>query len=117
MVNQLTNELRESLKEIIDEIKLSKDYQDYLRIEEKMKENEEITNLIKEIKDLQKELVKKEYYQKDLTSVKEEYESKLQKLNSYPLYQSYLESQRKVNEKLQCVRVEIQRFFDEITLS
>ena len=113
----MTNELRESLKEIIDEIKLSKDYQDYLRIEEKMKENEEITNLIKEIKDLQKELVKKEYYQKDLTSVKEEYESKLQKLNSYPLYVVYLESQRKVNEKLQYVRVEIQRFFDEITLS
>ena len=117
MVNQLTNELRESLKEIIDEIKLSKDYQDYLRIEEKMKENEEITNLIKEIKDLQKELVKKEYYQKDLTSVKDEYESKLQKLNSYPLYVVYLESQRKVNEKLQYVRVEIQSFFDEITLS
>lgn len=117
MVNQLTNELKESLKEIIDEIKLSKYYQDYLRIEEKIKENEEITNLIKEIKDLQKELVKKDYYKKDLSVIEEEYNNKLEELNSYPLYQSYLESQRKVNEKLQYVRVEIQSFFDEITLS
>lgn len=117
MVNQLTNELRESLNEIIEEVKLSKDYQDYLKIEDKLKGNKEITDLISDIKRLQKELVKKEYYQKDLTSVKEEYESKLQKLNSYPLYVVYLESQRKVNEKLQYVRVEIQSFFDEITLS
>lgn len=117
MVNQLTNELRESLKEIIEEVKLSKDYQDYLKIEDKLMGNKEITDLISDIKRLQKELVKKEYYQKDLTSVKEEHESKLQKLNSYPLYVGYLESQRKINEKLQYVRGEIQSFFDEITLS
>ena len=30
---------------------------------------------------------------------------------------SYLEKQKKVNEKLQCVKAEIQGFFDEITLS
>ena len=113
----MTNELRESLKEIIEEVKLSKDYQDYLKIEDKLMGNKEITDLISDIKRLQKELVKKEYYQKDLTSVKEEHESKLQKLNSYPLYVGYLESQRKINEKLQYVRGEIQSFFDEITLS
>lgn len=117
MVNQLTNELRESLKEIIDEIKLSKEYQDYLKIEDKLMGNKEITDLISDIKKLQQELVKKEYYQNDLTNIKEEYNSKLEELNSYPLYVVYLESQRKVNEKLQYVRVEIQSFFDEITLS
>ena len=59
MVNQLNNELRESLSEIIEEIKLSNEYQDYLKIEEKMKDNKEITDLISDIKKLQQELVKK----------------------------------------------------------
>ena len=117
MVNQLSNELRESLSEIIEEIKLSKEYQDYLKIEEKMKDNKEITDLISDIKKLQQELVKKEYYKNDLTNIKEEYNSKLEELNSYPLYVAYLESQRKINEKLQYVRGEIQSFFDKITLS
>ena len=117
MVNQLSNELRESLSEIIEEIKLSKEYQDYLKIEEKMKDNKEITDLISDIKKLQQELVKKEYYKNDLTNIKEEYNSKLEELNSYPLYVTYLESQRKINEKLQYVRGEIQSFFDKITLS
>ena len=117
MVNQLNNELRESLSEIIEEIKLSKEYQDYLKIEEKLKSNKEITDLISDIKKLQQELVKKEYYKNDLTNRKEEYNSKLEELNSYPLYVTYLESQRKINEKLQCVRGEIQSFFDKITLS
>ena len=113
----MNNELRESLSEIIEEIKLSKEYQDYLKIEEKLKSNKEITDLISDIKKLQQELVKKEYYKNDLTNRKEEYNSKLEELNSYPLYVTYLESQRKINEKLQCVRGEIQSFFDKITLS
>lgn len=117
MVNQLNNELKESLNEIVEEIKLSKEYQDYLKIEEKMKENKEITDLIGDIKKLQQELVKKEYYKNDLTVIKKEYDSKLEELNSYPLYVVYLESQRKINEKLQYVRGEIQSFFDKITLS
>lgn len=113
----MTSELRISLKKIVDEIKQSKDYQDYLKIENKMKNNEEIICLIEMIKDLQKQLVKNDYYKKDLSIIEEEYNNKLEQLNSYPLYQSYLEKQKKVNEKLQYVKTEIQCFFDEITLS
>jgi len=101
---------------VVDEIKLSKEYQDYLKIEEKLKSNKEIIDLINDIKELQKELVKSKYYKKDLTSVEKIYNKKLEELDSYPIYGAYLESQRKINEKLQYVRGEIQSFFDEITL-
>lgn len=117
MVNQLTNEIKEELKKIINEISSSGDYQEYLKISEKMKKNKEIITLIEEIKTLQKELVKNEYYKKDLTIIEKEYNEKLKQLNNYPLYQSFLEKQEKINDKLKYVKDEIQNFFDEIILS
>ena len=60
MVKQMNNEILENIEDIINTIKSSEDYKDYLYLKEKLSHHEKANTLISEIKKIQKELVKKE---------------------------------------------------------
>ena len=57
MVNQM-NEISNKVGELVDLIKQSDDYQEYISLMNIMKEDKDINFLIKEIKDSQKKIMK-----------------------------------------------------------
>ena len=114
MVRLLPKELEVAFDEILEEIQNSVDYQEYLELEEKMKQNKTIQDLILSIKCLQKELVRLEYNKDDLTDVALKYQEALAHLNDFPLYVVFVEKQKRVNEMLQNVKSQIEDFFDQI---
>lgn len=114
MVRLLPKELEVAFDEILEEIQNSADYQEYLELEEKMKQNKTIQDLILSIKCLQKELVRLEYNKGDLTDVALKYQEALAHLNDFPLYVVFVEKQKRVNEMLQNVKSQIEDFFDQI---
>ena len=114
MVRLLPKELEVAFDEILEEIQNSADYQEYLELEEKMKQNKTIQDLILSIKCLQKELVRLEYNKDDLTDVALKYQEALAHLNDFPLYVVFVEKQKRVNEMLQNVKSQIEDFFDQI---
>ena len=54
----VNNNITSKIDEIIDFIKNSKEYQDYLFLFDKLSKNDRCNSLIKQVKTLQKELVK-----------------------------------------------------------
>ena len=60
MVNILDNKVLKKIDEIIDYIKDSDTYKRFNIVEEQMSNNEELMSLIKEVKVIQQEIVKRE---------------------------------------------------------
>jgi len=110
----LPKELEDVFDDVLNEIKKGSEYQDYLELEQKMLQNQEIQDLICSIKKLQKQLVKLEYERKDTTEVNLEYQKNLELLNAFPLYVAFVEKQRQVNEVLQDVKFQIEDFFEQL---
>lgn len=83
------------IEDLFNSIKNSYEYKEYLNIGEVIKKDEEINNLISEIKSLQQKSVKLEYNNDDTyKEVDKEIDEKVKKLNSFPIYKEYL---RRVN--------------------
>ena len=66
MENQMRNKILEKTDEIIEIIKNSNEYQQYIEISNKMKDNKEIVSLINNIKKLQQKLVKEQSLGNDI---------------------------------------------------
>ena len=113
MVRLLPNELRCVFDDLIVTIQESKDYQEYLEFAYKMKKNNEIQALIREIKQLQKDLVQLEVHYKDTEAVTLQYQQKLEELESFPLYQEFLVRQKNVNIVLQMVKGQIEESLEK----
>ena len=83
------------IEDLFNSIKNSYEYKEYLNIGEVIKKDEEINNLISEIKSLQQKSVNLEYNNDDTyKEVDKEIDEKVKKLNSFPIYREYL---RRVN--------------------
>lgn len=94
---------------LFDSFENSKLYKDFVNVKKQLESNEEIMNIITRIKRLQKiatnnkdEMVEKEI--KDL----------YKKLESYPLYQSYLIIKDLVQDELFGVKEQFDSYFKEI---
>ncbi len=108
-MEMLTKEEKESLNNIITYIKESNDYKKLMYYKDKIKGNKKLLNLIKKVKDLQKEYIRN----KD-SKVKEELETKVEELNTYndfTLYNYYL---NKVNGSLDLIKNKINNYFDNL---
>lgn len=89
------------IEDLFNSIKNSKEYKAYLNIGEVIDQDEEIKNLVDEIKRLQQKSVKLEYDKDDsYKEVDKEIDMKVKKLNSFPLYQEYLRRMNKFNDIL-----------------
>lgn len=79
------------IEDLFNSIKNSYEYKEYLNIGEVIEKDEEINNLINEIKTLQQKSVKLEYNNDDTyKEVDKEIDEKVKKLNSFPIYKEYL---------------------------
>lgn len=98
-----------ALNDVIDCIKNSPEYIECVELKKKMDSNEEITKLIKDIKLLQKKLLRT-----DSIEVQEELDSKINRLNEIPIYSIYNQKLNVVNEKISYVNDELNDYFYKV---
>ena len=101
-MEKLSKEVLEKIDELVSYIKESKEYQKYINIRNKLDDNMNIKKLIEDVKKIQQELVKSEYY-KDIEKakiLKESLDSKNKELKSYPIYNEYEHAIEELNEIL-----------------
>ena len=106
MVRQLNKKIENKLESIIDYIKETPDYKNYLKAKELINKDEELKNIIEKIKDYQKKIVKTN----DL-ELKKKYELLVDKLNNNILYNQYLEYLTNVNNMLNIFENKLNKYF------
>lgn len=94
---------------LFDSFENSKLYKDFVRVKKQLESNEEIMNIITRIKRLQKIATnnKDEMVEKEIRDL-------YKKLESYPLYQSYLIIKDLVQDELLGVKEQFDSYFKEI---
>lgn len=107
----MNNEILNSIDDIIDTIRNSEDYKDYIYLKEKLSKHEKANNLIKEIKKLQKELVKKRTNKEDISNLDEKINSNLKELNRIPLYVDFINKQESLNTLYQVIKARLDDYF------
>jgi len=109
MVNKLSNEdkvILDKVDEIIEVIKTSPNYQKYLLLQEKMNSNQDLINLINEVKDLQKMIVNG----KDRETLLKE---KMDLLENNPLYREYNNTICEINNMFAIVENTLNNYFNK----
>ena len=99
----------EKLDKVINYIINSEEYKECISIKEKMNDNTELIKLIDEVKNLQKKYIKT-----NNVSVKEELDNCINRLNSIPIYNVYMEKLNKVNEMIDYVQDELNDYFYKV---
>jgi len=100
------DDLYNSLDEVIKCIKESPEYIKCNELKNKMSGNKEITELVNKTKKLQKEFIKTN----DL-SIKEELDKTTERLNEIPIYYTYNENLKLVNDKIEYVKDSLNNYF------
>lgn len=103
------NDVKYELDNLFDKLKQSTSYKDYVNVVNKLKENDDITSLISEIKRLQKILIN----EKDKV-VEKELDNLNLKLNSYPIYQTYLIKKEELEEELVVIKEMFEKYFKDV---
>lgn len=109
MVNKLNNEdkvILDKVDEIIETIKTSSNYQKYLLLQEKMNSNQELINLINEVKNLQKMIVNGK-------NKEDELKEKMSLLENNPLYREYNNTINDINNEFSIVENTLNNYFDK----
>lgn len=104
--------LLNKIDDLVDTIKSSDEYKRYLELEDKVKNNKEIMSLINEVKDIEKSIVNSKS-KKDTESLKKELDNKLTKLESYPLYNEYIELQEEFNNLFGTIKDKLNNYFED----
>ncbi len=98
--------MNNAIKEVVDCIINSSEYQDCLRIKKLMDENTEIKERISRIKVLQKK-----YLRSNDPDVEKELNTLENELNEIPIYYEYNQKLELVNQKINFVTEEINDYF------
>ena len=107
MNNQILNEV----DKIIEFIKESDDYKDYIYLKDKLSKHKEANNLINEIKKLQKQAVKQEVNKMDTKELDNKIKDNLDKLNKIPLYRDFIDKQEVLNDYYQTIKERLDEYF------
>ena len=102
------NQVLAKVEEIINYIKSSKDYQDYLKLKDIMSKDDEIRDNIQSIKKLQKILVNTPSKKEEIEEVLDNYQNKL---HNNPLYREYLNKVDDINNVFNIIENEINNYF------
>ena len=106
--------INESINELFNAIKSSSEYKEYLNIGEVLKKDNELNELINEIKKLQKKSVNLEYMgDNSYKDVDLEIDEKVKLLNSKPLYKEYLRRMNNLNDVLSESSYTIEKYINE----
>ena len=111
----MNKKILNKVDEIINIINGSEEYQRYIEISNKMKDNKEIMALIDEVKQLQKKLVKEQSLGRDTSSIDEEINNKLKELQEYPIYLEYIYLQEDLNNSIDLIKTSIENYINNIT--
>ena len=114
MVKSLNDEVLEKIDEIISYIKSSDTYKKYIDVEAKMKNNADIMDKVNKVKSLQKEIVKLEIDNKDVSHLEKEIKEILLILNTYPIYQEYSYLLEDLDNTYQYIKFIIEKYLNEI---
>ena len=98
--------LNRSLDNVVNCIKNSKEYKKCLELKEKMDSNSEINDLVKKIK-----LKQKKYIKSNDSDILKELDELEERLNSIPIYHTYLENLEIVNNMINYVKDELNDYF------
>lgn len=105
----MNKEIDNNIDKIINYIKTSNSYINYLKCKEQLSKDTYITNVIKEIKDVQKKIVR---------TNNKELEIKLEELkeilNTNPVYLEYLENLDDVNNMINIFENRINKYFNDL---
>ena len=107
----MNKEILNNVDDIIDTIKSSEDYKDYIYLKEKLSKHDKANTLIKEIKKTQKELVKKESNKEDIKDLEDKINNNLKELNKIPLYVDFINKQESLNELYQVIKTRLDDYF------
>lgn len=104
----INKEIEDKLNDIVFCIKDSDEYKKCIEIKKQMDKNSDLTQLITEIKELQKK-----YIRENDDSLKKELQEKEKQLNQIPIYIEYNNYLREVNEKINLIKESLNEYFDE----
>ncbi len=103
------NKIKENIDELFCDLKEKEVYKNYVSVKKQLEENEEISNIINDIRRLQKIVTNN----KD-ANVEIELKKLYDKLNSYPIYQSYLSIKEELEEELFNIKEPLEKYFNDI---
>ena len=107
----MNNEIKHEIDLLIESIKTSDIYNNYLILLNKVYENKDINNLVKEIRNIEKELVKK-----PSIALEDKLKVKESELNNIPLYLDYKDSIDELNNMLLIIKNKMDKFVSELVL-
>ena len=107
----MNNKILNEVDKIIEFIKESDDYKDYIYLKDKLSKHEKANNLINEIKMLQKKIVKLEVNKQDTKELDNKIKDNLNELNKIPLYRDFIDKQEVLNDYYQTVKNRLDEYF------
>ena len=103
----MNKEINEKVDEIIQEIETSDIYQKYLLLQNKIKNNKELMELINKVRVMQKDVLHK-------VSKEEELNMLVNELNNHPLYIEYSNVLYEINNTYAIIENSINNYFDKV---
>ncbi len=107
------NDIKKDFDSLIDTIKSSKEYNNYLYLRDLMLKDTEIMTLINEVKLLQKKIVNSTSYS-DKKAFNDKITKNLKKLNDYPIYTEYSNCQDELNNTFQIIKESLEKEISKI---
>lgn len=107
------NDIKKDFDSLIDTIKNSKEYNNYLYLKDLMLKDTEIMALINEVKLLQKKIVNSTSYS-DKKAFNDKINENLKKLDDYPIYVEYSNCQDEFNNTFQIIRESLEKEISKI---
>lgn len=114
MEKYMNNQILDKISEIVDTIKESDKYQDYLFLYQKLEQNDTAKMLISEIKLWQKQIIRQKTKGIDVSLIEQKIDNNLKKLNKIPLYVDFVNVQAELNDTYQLVKERLDNYFNEI---
>lgn len=107
----VNSEILEKLDDIIKDIQENDTYQEYQFLFQKLLKHEKANILIKKVKSIQKEMIKKEIKKESISELEKEMNSILDELDLIPLYVEFVSKQQELNQIYQDVKEKLDCYF------
>ena len=104
MEKHVKNDILNKVDELVLLLKESPEYLRFQEVTKQMKNNNDVMNLIKKIKRIQKDIVNLEYRRQNVSLLEKELNTCLNELNEYPIYQEYSYLLEDLNNTFQSIK-------------
>lgn len=111
MEKSVNNVILEKIDDIVELIRDSKEYQDYQFLFHKLTQNDQVNALIKEVKNIQKQIVKKEVSKDSTVELEDKLNFLLEQLKKIPLYVEFIEKQEELDKIYQEIKEKLDQYF------